>query len=179
MTAATPEKKSAVLAFVVTTVLGAVADLGSKAWAEGLLKDLPTQAKMIASPWLEIALSYNRGTAFSAVVDLGGDMRFVFGVGAMLVVAFLLWTVLREGTSRLESLAYGMLAGGAIGNGWDRMFREAPGGGTGVVDFVKVNYPWGGSWPTFNVADALLVVGVALLLIGWFQASRALNRQAS
>ena len=45
------------------------------------------------------------------------------------------------------------------------MFRLAPGGGTGVVDFVRVNYPWGGHWPLFNIADALLVVGVAALLL--------------
>ena len=57
------------------------------------------------------------------------------------------------------------IAGGALGNGIDRLVRLAPTGGTGVVDFIKINYPWGGSWPNFNVADALLVVGVALMLL--------------
>ena len=34
----------------------------------------------------------------------------------------------------------------------------------GKVDFIKINYPWGGSWPTFNVADVLVFVGVALFV---------------
>ena len=55
----------------------------------------------------------------------------------------------------------GAIAGGAIGNGFDRAFGEGPTGEAGVVDFIKVNYPWGGSWPTFNVADALVAGGVA------------------
>ncbi|MEY3014450.1 MAG: hypothetical protein RIT45_3185 [Pseudomonadota bacterium] len=153
--------------FLALAVAGAVADLWSKAWAMGFLGGVEGNARMILEPWLEITLRFNRGTAFSAIFDLGETVRVLFGVGAMLVVAAMAWMSTRAETTRLQAAAYGVLAGGAVGNGWDRMFREAPGGGTGVVDFVKLNYPWGGSWPAFNVADALLVVGVGLLLLGW------------
>jgi signal peptidase II len=58
-----------------------------------------------------------------------------------------------------------MILAGALGNLHDRFFRADELGRPGVVDFIKVHYPWGGSWPNFNVADALLVVGVALMLL--------------
>ena len=73
----------------------------------------------------------------------------------------------------LELLAFGTIAGGALGNGIDRLVRLSPRGGTGVVDFIKINYPWGGSWPTFNVADVLVAVGVAVLLLRSFRRTPA------
>ena len=161
-------KRQSLMIFVVVTVVGAALDLASKAWAEGALTELPGQSMMIFEPWCEFALSYNRGTAFSAIFDLGEMVRIILGVASLLVVGLLGWSVLRPETLPIEVWCYGLLAGGAIGNGYDRVFRQAPGGGTGVVDFVKLNYPWGGSWPTFNIADALLVVGVALLIIRWW-----------
>ena len=71
----------------------------------------------------------------------------------------------RHRPDRLTTLALGGIVAGAIGNGWDRAFREAPGGGTGVVDFIAVTLPGGYRWPTFNVADVLLAVGVGLILV--------------
>lgn len=159
--------------FLAIAGVSAAVDLGTKAWAVAALADVPGQTKVVAAPWLDVVLRYNRGTAFSAIFDLGETIRVVLGVASLaIVVALLLWAR-RPETSTLERWSAGILAGGAIGNGWDRVFREAPGGGTGVVDFVKINYPWGGSWPAFNVADALLVVGVGLLLIAWRGGSAA------
>lgn len=167
-----PKSHVALLWFVVITVLGAALDLATKAWAVDALSDLPGQAMTIAEPWLEMALSYNRGTAFSAIFDLGESVRIFLGLGALLLVVGLGWTVWRNPMTRVEAAAFALLAAGAVGNGYDRVLREAPGGGTGVVDFVKVNYPWGGSWPTFNVADAWLVVGVALIALSWLRQAR-------
>ncbi|HAN32403.1 MAG TPA: signal peptidase II [Myxococcales bacterium] len=161
-------KRRNIKIFVSMTLIGAVLDLATKAWAEGALTQLPGQSMMIFEPWCEFALSYNQGTAFSAIFDLGEMVRLILGIASLLVVGLLGWSVTRPEVVQIEVWCYGMLAGGAIGNGYDRVFREAPSGGTGVVDFVKLNYPWGGSWPTFNVADSLLVVGVALLIIRWW-----------
>jgi signal peptidase II len=70
--------------------------------------------------------------------------------------------------SKLQALAYGMIAGGALGNLIDRFFREG-----GVVDFlqfqfwfVPFDFPWK-IFPAFNVADSAVCVGVFLLLVGW------------
>ncbi len=149
--------------FVVMTLFGGGCDLRSKDWAEETLRDAPGWTMSLVEPYLELALSYNRGTAFSFVGDLG-EARWVLGLVALAMVLVLLVMALRA-RDLYGPLAMGMIAGGAIGNGVDRLFREAPGGGTGVVDFIRVNYPWGGSWPTFNVADVLVAVGVGMILV--------------
>jgi signal peptidase II len=155
--------------FLPICVAGSGCDLHTKSWAQSTLGQLPDQSLMLLEPWLELSLAYNRGTAFSVVYDLGDAARWVLGVLSLLAVSVMLGFVLRAKLARREVIAFAMLAAGAIGNGYDRMFRQAPGGGTGVVDFIKVNYPWGGSWPTFNVADALVVIAGGLLLIGYLQ----------
>jgi signal peptidase II len=70
--------------------------------------------------------------------------------------------------SRAQSLAYGLIGGGAIGNLIDRFLRQG-----GVVDFLQVHFyfvpfdfPWK-QYPAFNVADSAICVGVALLFITW------------
>jgi signal peptidase II len=146
--------------FLGTSVLGGGCDLQTKAWATSALSGLPGKAMVAIEPWLEFSLTYNRGTAFSLVRDLG-TARIVFGLFALVVVIAVLVMVLRGREDAPSSVALGAIAGGAIGNGVDRAFRVGPAGELGVVDFIKVNYPWGGSWPTFNVADALVACGVA------------------
>lgn len=149
--------------FLSVAVLGGGCDLRSKDWAEHTLREAPRWTMTLVDPYVDLALSYNRGTAFSVVGDLG-DMRWPLGALSLLVVFALLAFALRS-REKWTPLALGLVAGGAIGNGFDRLFREAPGGGTGVVDFIRVHYPWGGAWPTFNIADALVAVGVAILLV--------------
>lgn len=150
--------------FAVASLLAGGCDLSSKAWAERTLAQAPDHTIAVFEPWLDLALAYNRGMGFSLVVDLGAA-RWIFGLMAVAVVIALAIMVARQRPDRLDLLAMASIAGGALGNGFDRVFRVAPGGGTGVVDFVKVNYPWGGHWPLFNIADALLVVGVAVLML--------------
>ena len=157
--------------FLLAGLAGSGCDLQTKAWAEQALGGAAGKSMTIIEPWLELSLHYNRGTAFSLVGDLG-TTRTVMGVFAMVMVVGLLLLVLFSRVRPFEAMALGLLAAGAFGNGFDRLARLAPGGGTGVVDFVKVNYPWGGSWPTFNVADALLVVGVAAFVVDQLLARR-------
>lgn len=159
------------LIFGLTALAGGGCDLQTKTWAEQTLGALPDRSMMVVDPWLELALAYNKGTAFSFVRDLG-DARILFGLIAMLVVVFLLIMALRSRGDTLELLALGTIAGGAIGNGLDRAIHLTPGGGTGVVDFIKFNYPasWpvDGYWPIFNVADVLIAIGVGMLLLYGF-----------
>lgn len=130
----------------------------TKAWAVEQLRERSGQSMSLVHPWLDFTLSYNYGTAFSFIRDLG-TARFLFGILALLTVVLLFVMSIRSDQRSSQAAAFGLVAGGAIGNGLQRLTSE------GVVDFIKVNYPWGGSWPTFNVADILVVVGVALLLI--------------
>ena len=156
--------KRPALWFLATTVFAGGCDLSTKTWAERTL-GAPGGTMSVFEPWLELSLVYNRGTAFSLIPHLG-DTRWLFALLALAVCAVLfVMAIRRQPVRRLELLGLGITAGGALGNGYDRLFRITPAGDTGVVDFIRVNLTSSYSWPTFNVADAWIVIGVALLLI--------------
>lgn len=138
-------------------------DLQTKAWAWENLRG--KAAVSVIDPLFELAFAFNTGSAFSIVRD-GAAFRVVFIVVALAAVGWLFWLASSMSTARRTGfVALGLVAAGALGNLHDRLFRVDELGRHGVVDFMKINYPWGGSWPVFNVADVLLLVGVGLLLV--------------
>lgn len=60
--------------------------------------------------------------------------------------------------SKIASLALVLVAGGAIGNCIDRLFRGY------VVDMLSFNF-FGYSFPVFNFADICVVIGAVLLVV--------------
>lgn len=90
-----------------------------------------------------------------------GDARWVFALLSLAVAGLLMAMALRwRPFAVAPMLALGLAAGGALGNGYDRAFRLTP----AVIDVIKVNLTSTYSWPTFNVADAWLAIGVVWLL---------------
>ncbi len=83
----------------------------------------------------------------------------------VVVAAVFVHVMLARPISRLEVLCWSAIAGGAIGNGVNRLAPVGDSERVGVVDFVSVNLPVLGRWPTFNVADMLVVAGVIGLLL--------------
>lgn len=83
-------------------------------------------------------------------------------IGALLVVLFFF---LRAGRgARLELFSYAFILGGALGNIIDRLRLGY------VVDFLDVFVKtW--HWPTFNVADSCITVGVLLLALSMWRGS--------
>jgi len=74
--------------------------------------------------------------------------------------AFMIVRVAARVGDRATLLAFGGILGGTLGNLVDRVVRD-PGFPSGrVVDFVRV-----GEWPTFNLADAAITIGVAVFLV--------------
>ena len=77
-----------------------------------------------------------------------------------IAVSFVIVAVAPHARARLHRLALGLVLGGALGNLVDRLFRP-PGPFRGrVVDFIDFRV-----WPTFNLADAAVVIGAILLAI--------------
>lgn len=151
------------IALVLATLIPALAlDLWTKAWAWEHLRQSPGRA--IIPNFFHLEFAFNTGSAFGFLRDAGWSRAFfiVITVAALVYMARLAMTL----TTRAPSgfVAIGLIASGALGNLHDRFLRVDELGQHGVVDFIRVNFPWGGSWPNFNVADAALVVGVALLM---------------
>jgi signal peptidase II len=110
-------------------------------------------------PLFNLTLVHNTGAAFSFLSQAGGWQRWFFAGIALLVSAGILVWLKRLSTDKLwEALALALVLGGAIGNVWDRILLGH------VVDFLDFYYgSW--HWPAFNVADAAISVGAAILII--------------
>jgi signal peptidase II len=138
-------------------------DLQTKAWAWHNLRGGETVS--VVDPLFELAFAFNTGSAFSIVRE-GEWARALFIVVAIAAVAWMIYAAATMSTARrVGFIGIGLIAAGTLGNLHDRLFRIDELGRHGVVDFMKINYPWGGHWPIFNVADVVLLAGVGLLLI--------------
>lgn len=143
-------------------------DLLTKAWA---IERLAGQPPVVVVPGLlRLELGVNAGAAFGLLGEHGRAGPVLLGV---LVLAYLLWLGTRLPPSgRAAAIGLGLMLGGTLGNLHDRLWRTVddgslwgPGPRPGVVDFIGVH-----RWPAFNLADAALVVGAALLLLALWRA---------
>ena len=100
---------------------------------------------------------WNRGAAFSFLADAGGWQRLFF-IAIAAGVSIWLIAMLRKPRRWIEQLAFSLILGGALGNGFDRAARGY------VVDFL--DFHWAGwHWPAFNVADIGIVCGAVLMVL--------------
>lgn len=138
-------------ALISTAVVAA--DQLTKNWAIDRLPDGPIEVLgglvTFRGPF------FNPGAAFSSFQGLGQAIAFL-AIG----IAVFLWVAAGRSTYRHELITYGLIIGGALGNGADRFFR-----GDGLADGAVVDFVDFASIPLFNVADASLTVGVALAIV--------------
>ena len=132
-------------------VLVVLLDQITKSWALSVLADDPIELFWT----LRLRLAFNTGAAFS----LGTGFPWLFVVLGVIVLAVLGVLAFRTRLSRGATVALGLVAGGAVGNLADRIFR---GHGGAVVDFIDLQW-----WPVFNLADAAICIGVVLILLTW------------
>jgi len=152
-------------------IAGLAADLWSKHWAFATLS--PQQNRPMIPGVITFIKSYNDGALFG----IGPGMRWVFVAASVLAFGFVLYLFSQSSQRRWSlHLALGMILGGAMGNLYDRaVFAQ-------VRDFIKFVPKIGpyDVWPwVFNVADALLVVGVGILLVNLWLDKRAAENAAA
>jgi len=145
------------VAWMVVAVVVVMADQLTK-WA--IIEWVPLYDRVPLNSFINLTHQQNSGAAFSFLANAGGWQRWFFVVLATIVsvvIAVWIWRVRSEGQTLL-SAGLALVLGGAIGNLIDRVMFGY------VTDFVQV---WFGDWafPSFNVADAGISVGAALLII--------------
>lgn len=161
-----PSRASRLWLVAIVAAIVVALDLWSKSWAWDNLRDAP--AVPVIENWLYYEFGFNTGSAFSLLRDTAWARVTFIGVTviAVLYMARMAMTLPTRWASAFVAVAF--VSAGALGNLHDRLFRIMEIRGEeryGVVDFIKVYYWPDKVWPTFNIADVALVVGVGLLLV--------------
>lgn len=105
--------------------------------------------------FLNLALSRNEGGVFGVLQ--GGGVYFI--ALSILAVFVILWIYVKsEGTDLLTIIGVGSILAGAAGNLMDRVFYGY------VRDFIDLHIG-PRHWPTFNVADVLICIGVGIMVL--------------
>jgi signal peptidase II len=111
---------------------------------------------MVVPDFFNITHVRNKGAAFGLLATASGAWRNMFLIAVSLAALAVIVALVRKTGERLQLVSLSLIAGGAVGNLIDRIRCGE------VVDFiqwhVKSYY-----WPSFNVADSAISVGVALL----------------
>jgi signal peptidase II len=161
-----PVRSKRIALLTVGTVVVLALDLWSKSWAWHNLREGKTVT--VVADWLYFEFGFNTGSAFSFMRE------FEYGRALFIVVTLLALAYMARLAATLPTrwpsayVAIALVSGGALGNLHDRLFRQMDVRGEprhGVVDFIKIFYWPDKPWPTFNVADIALVIGVGLLFI--------------
>ena len=181
----TPRSAKALVLCLAAIAVPTAVDLGPKHWALERLSQPsslgsdpvcasdeygrihPQRAQrppvVLVDRFFEFRYAENCGAAFGFMRDMPDVVRKgVFYVAAAGAVVLLLWMFVTGRGGVLFAISTPLIIAGAVGNFVDRVRLGY------VVDFVRfhINDRW--AYPTFNVADAWITIGVVLILIEGF-----------
>lgn len=124
------------------------------------MQRVQTVPTVLVPGYLELRYAENCGAAFG-VLDRGPAwLRLaLFAPAALAATVGLMWLFVTGYGGRLFAWSVPLIASGALGNLVDRLRFGY------VVDFIRFHIHDSFAWPTFNVADSTITVGVALLLL--------------
>jgi signal peptidase II len=168
----------------VVSILSLVSDIGTKLWAEKKLADYPGYVTVIENH-LMFVLAKNKGGAWGLLQGESENVRRPFFLLVSVAAIAFIVTLYRRLQPRQHALKWGLplVLGGALGNVFDRIRYGF------VIDFIDYRADWikklnelvgkyypkhvvTDHWPTFNVADIAICVGVALMAIDMLTSRR-------
>ncbi len=133
--------------------------------------DLRNVLQIEILPIFNLTYTENHGISLGLFQASSDAMRWVLVVGTSLVAAGVAYWIARE-ERRWDQVALGMVLGGALGNILDRVRHGY------VVDFADLHFGEFRPFFIFNVADAAISIGVAILLLRAFLVKEAPKENA-
>jgi lipoprotein signal peptidase len=154
----------------VVSLATLAADVASKAWAEHRLDAYPGMIDVWKNH-LALVLARNRGGAWGLLQSTSENVRRPFFLLVSVAAIAFIMTLYRRLHPRQRALRWGLplVLGGALGNVLDRIRYGH------VIDFIDAHIVYKGidhHWPTFNVADIAICVGVGLMAVDMFTSKR-------
>ena len=153
--------RNGLIAYAVAIAVVLV-DQASKLWFLGL--GLTEGDSIPVLPFFRLSMVWNPGISFGLLQGHGQIGRWLLVVFAIGVVVGLGWWI-RNAERRWAAVAIGLIMGGAIGN--NLIDRVRLGMVADFLDFSGLGFKW-----VFNVADAAINIGIALLLLDIFLSTR-------
>ena len=101
-----------------------------------------------------LTYTHNEGAAWSILKD----QRILLLILTVIVLFVINKILNKEELDKIETLSYGMIVGGIVGNFFDRLVYGY------VIDFLDFNL-FGYNYPIFNLADSFIVIGIIILII--------------
>jgi len=148
---------------VIVAIATLVLDQASKFWLVRVF-DIARRGTVKLTPFFDLVLAWNQGISFGWFQNDGPAAQIVLmAVKVVAVVVLAVW--MARSRNLVATVALGLIIGGAIGNGIDRLAYGA------VVDFALLHVQIGENsfnWYVFNLADVAIVAGVAALLYDSF-----------
>jgi signal peptidase II len=148
------------------TVIVYVVDQLTKKWAT---TSMQSESVMPVTSFLNLTLVWNHGLTNNL---FGFDLSYLASNIMIVLGLFVFFTLSRwrlETTSSLVATGIGFTMGGILGNMTDRL---RIGAAVNFLDFHNQNY----HWPSFNLADAAITIGVLLLLLDALIGERAADK---
>jgi signal peptidase II len=132
-------------------------DRATKIWIVEHL-DLANRLRIeVIDPWFNLRMAWNQGVNFG-LFDLGPNGQlWLAGLAIVIVIGLLVWA--RKSRGWPVAIGCGAIVGGALGNVWDRIQWGA------VADFINVSCCGLNNPFAFNVADAAIFAGAAILIL--------------
>jgi signal peptidase II len=168
--ATAPRFRPSYVFLVVVTLVNLVADLWSKHWAKTAFESAhPATARklVVIEDYLNLIYAKNRGGAWGLLQNETEALRRPFFLIVSVAAIVFIVSLYRKLAPDQKALMWGLplVLGGALGNLIDRIRYGF------VVDFIDVYSTFDGQakhWPTFNVADISICIGVGLMAIDMF-----------
>lgn len=167
--------------FGIVAALSLIADITTKVWAEVVINQRGFEPIKIVGENINITLAYNQGGAWGLFAGADEMVRKPFFLGVSAFAIFFIISLYSRLHPSQRALKWGLplVLGGALGNLSDRITRSQ------VIDFIDYRGDWvmqlnlfvhkyvkswavTDHWPTFNVADIAICIGVGLMAVDMF-----------
>jgi signal peptidase II len=146
--------------YVVIFSLIIILDQASKIVIQSIFNDNPYKVIHVIKNFFLIRYVENKGAVWGIFSQSSNTiipkLITIFSLAALVIVIYFFLKL--ESKCKFELTSLSFIIGGAVGNLIDRLIQGY------VVDFLEV-YVKNFRWPTFNVADSFISIGVILLII--------------
>jgi signal peptidase II len=160
------------LPYFILAVVVLVADQVTKAWATAKLQFIDTLE--IIPNFFRFTYARNRGVAFSLFADSQFETKWILaGISTVAALGVGYYLIRSAASNKRLNYALAFLLAGIVGNLFDRVRLGE------VVDFIDFHWYEKYTWPTFNIADAAICVGAALLAIEMMREEKVSQTQTT